>query len=256
MLGGLFDTHAHYDDKAFHEDRDELLSSLPSYGVKYVVNPACDAESMRKVVSLAEKYDYLYAAVGIHPEAADEWNVQTEALMRDLLRHPKVKAIGEIGLDYHYESTDREAQQKVFRAQLQIAGETGRKVLIHERDAWNDTIAILKEFPGVTGVFHCYSGSAEGAEYLIKRGFMISFTGVVTFKNARRSIEALGVIPLDKLMIETDAPYMAPVPHRGERNDSRLVVEVAKKIAEVKGVSPEEVIQITRGNAMRFYGIE
>lgn len=256
MEYSLFDSHAHLDDKAFEEDRDELISSLPSYGVGCVVNPTYSRESMISVLALAEKYPFLYAAMGIHPENAEDWDPETEKILRENLQHPKVKAIGEIGLDYHYDHTDKELQKKAFRAQLAIARETGKKVIIHERDAWNDTIEILKDFPDVKGVFHCFSGSAEGAEYLLKRGFLISFTGVVTFKNARRAIEALKVIPIEKLMIETDSPYMAPVPYRGERNDPRKVIEVARKIAEVKEMTPEDVISKTYQNAVRFYGIE
>ncbi|MCQ2446861.1 MAG: TatD family hydrolase, partial [Clostridia bacterium] len=160
------------------------------------------------------------------------------------------------GLASQHDRGGARRQRRAVRAQLAIARETGRKVIIHERDAWNDTIEILKDFPDVKGVFHCFSGSAEGAEYLLKRGFLISFTGVVTFKNARRAIEALKVIPIEKLMIETDSPYMAPVPYRGERNDPRKVIEVARKIAEVKEMTPEDVISKTYHNAVRFYGIE
>ncbi len=251
----IFDTHAHYTDEAFDGDRDELLSSLPSFGVKKVVVPGCDVRSSRKAIELAEKYPWVFAAAGIHPEEAGGACGEDLYRIEEMLSDPHVVSVGEIGMDYHYGKETAEKQKSLFRAQLRLAEEKNKPIIVHERDAWEDTIRIVEEFPQVTGVFHCFGGSADGASRLIKRGWMISFTGVLTFKNARRPLEALKAIPLDRLMIETDAPYMSPEPNRGKRNDSRNLLYVIEKIAESKGVTPEEAAEVTYRNACRFYGV-
>ena len=251
----IFDTHVHYTDEAFKEDRDELLASLPSCGVRYAVIPGCDVESSREALRLADRYGYLYAAVGIHPEEAGIAEDADLETVRALLSHPKAVAVGEIGMDYHYGRETAEKQKELFSAQLSLARETGKKVIVHERDAWEDTVACVLRYPEVKGVFHCFGGSAEGAAFLIERGWMISFTGVITFRNARRPLEALRAVPLDRLMIETDAPYMSPEPFRGKRNDSTRLISVIEKIAEIKEETPERIAEITLENACRFYGI-
>ena len=252
----LFDTHAHYDDEQFDPDRDELLRSLADGGVGLVVNPAVTAENAQRVLAMAEQYPFMHAAVGVHPENCAHYDENELAMLRTLAKHPKCVAIGEIGLDYYWEENPpREFQQRVFREQMELARELGLPVIVHDREAHADSMAIVKEFPEVKGVFHCYSGSAEMAKELLKLGWMISFTGVVTYKNARKTVEAAEVVPLDRLMIETDAPYMSPVPKRGTRNDSRNTLFIAEKLAEIKGVSTEELIRITEENGKRFFGI-
>ncbi len=253
----IFETHAHYDDEQFDADRDELLSSLADGGVGLVVNPSVTAENAKKVLAMAEKYPFFYAAVGVHPENCAHYDEKELAALRELAKHPRCVAIGEIGLDYYWEENPpREFQQRVFREQMALAQELCLPVIVHDREAHADSLSIVKEFPEVKGVFHCYSGSAEMAKELLKRGWMISFTGVVTYKNARKTVEAAEVIPLDRLMIETDAPYMSPVPKRGTRNDSRNLIYIAEKLAEIKGISTEELIRITEENAKRFFDIK
>lgn len=253
----IFDTHAHYDDKAFDRDRDELLSSLPSRGVGLVVNPGCTVNSSRAAVALAERYPHVYAAVGIHPEDCAGAGDAEFAAIRKLAGHPKTVAIGEIGLDYYWEQNPpREFQQMVFRRQLALARELALPVIIHDREAHGDTLAIVREFPEVRGVFHCYSGSPEMAEELIRRGWYLGFDGPVTYKNARRAPETAAAAPLERIVIETDSPYMAPVPNRGKRNDSTNLTYVVEKLAEWKGVSPEEMEAITWRNGLRLFGLE
>ena len=253
----IFETHAHYDDEQFDADRDELLSSLADGGVGLVVNPSVTAENAKKVLAMAEQYPFFYAAVGVHPENCANYDENELAMLRELAKHPKCVAIGEIGLDYYWEENPpREFQQRVFREQMALARELHLPVIVHDREAHADSLTIVKEFPEVKGVFHCYSGSAEMAKELLKLGWMISFTGVVTYKNARKTVEAAEVVPLDRLMIETDAPYMSPVPRRGTRNDSRNLIYIAEKLAEIKGISTEEMIRITEENAKRFFGIK
>ena len=252
----LFDTHAHMDDRAFDEDRKELLASLPEQGVGLVLNPGCSLESSRNVDKLTREYEYIYGAVGSHPDVADEVN---EAVLEEYRRlvqnNPKIRAIGEIGLDYHYEDIPREIQQKAFRLQMELARELDMPVIVHERDAHEDGLKIVDEFPEVKGVFHCYSGSLELAKELIKRGWYIGFTGVLTFKNARKALEVAANIPLDRLVLETDCPYMSPEPFRGKRNDPGKLYRMAEKLAEIWNVSVEDVHQITMENGKRLYRI-
>ena len=253
----LFDTHAHMDDRAFNDDRQALLTSLPEAGIALLMNPGCSLESSRNAVALAEEYSYIYAAVGSHPDAADEVNEEVLEEYRKLckLNPEKVKAIGEIGLDYHYEDIPRQLQKKAFIAQMELAAELDLPVIVHEREAHEDGLAIVKSFPQVKGVFHCFSGSAELARQLVDLGWYIGFTGVLTFKNARRAIEAAQAIPLDRIVIETDCPYMSPEPFRGRRNDPGKVYRMAEKLAEIRGITPEEARQITLENGKRLYRI-
>ena len=252
----LFDTHAHYDDAAFDADREALLAALPENGVGLVINPGCDLPSSRAAVALAERYPHVYAAVGIHPENCAGYGPAELEAVRQLAAREKVVAIGEIGLDYYWaENPPRALQRQVFRDQLALAEELDLPVIVHDREAHGDCLEIVRDFPRVRGVFHCYSGSAEMARELVKLGWMISFTGVLTYKNARRAVEAAREIPLERLMIETDSPYMAPVPCRGKRCDSTLVRYVCEKLSEIKGVSPEECARITLENGKRFFRI-
>ena len=252
----LFDTHAHYDDEAFDADRHELLASMPSQNVGLIVNPGCTVESSRTAVALAAEFPHVYAAVGIHPENCGDFVPEQMDEIRAMAKQDKVVAIGEIGLDYYWpENPPRELQQQVLRAHMALAQELGLPVIIHDREAHADTLSIVRNFPAVTGVFHCFSGSVEMARELLKLGWMLSFNGAITFKNARKAPEVIGEIPLDRLMIETDAPYLTPTPFRGKRNDSTYVHLVAEKIAQIKGISPAEVEQATWENGKRFFGI-
>ena len=250
----LFDTHAHMDDRAFDTDRDELLAALPGQGLALVMNPGCSLASSRNAVKLANTYDYIYAAVGSHPDVADEVNEAVLEEYRRLVReNPKVKAIGEIGLDYHYEDIPRDIQLKAFRMQMELARELKLPAIVHEREAHDDGMKVVHEFPEVTGVFHCYSGSAEMARQLVDRGWYIGFTGVLTFKNARKAIEVASSIPLDRIVLETDCPYMSPEPFRGRRNDPGKLYRMAEKLAEIRGMSVEEIHTITTENGKRLY---
>ena len=252
----LFDTHAHMDDHAFDEDRAELLESLPSKNIGLLMNPGCSLESSRNAVKLANAYDYIYAAVGSHPDAADEVDDAVLEEYRTLVReNHKVKAIGEIGLDYHYEDIPREIQLKAFRAQMELARELGLPVIVHEREAHEDGMKIVEEFPEVKGVFHCYSGSAEMAKWLVARGWYIGFTGVLTFKNARKALEVAAAIPMDRIVIETDCPYMSPEPFRGKRNDPGKLYRMAERLAEIRNVSVEEIHAVTMENGKNLYRI-
>lgn len=256
----LFDTHAHYDDSRFDDDRDEILRSMPENGVGLILNPGCDIETSKKAIQYAESYSHVYAAVGIHPECVEDIDIDSAVSgIRNLAQScERVKAIGEIGLDYYWvkEPEMRKKQAELMRKQMQLAKELSLPVIIHDRDAHADTLAIVEEFPEVKGVFHCYSGSCEMAERLISLGYLISFTGVITYKNARKAIEVVENTPLDKLMIETDSPYMSPEPFRGKRNSSLYVYRMAERIAEIKGLPVEEVIKQTTENGKRLFSIQ
>ena len=253
----LFDTHAHMDDRAFDADRETLLGDLPNRQIGLLMNPGCSLESSYNAVKLANRYDYIYAAVGSHPDAADEVNAQVLERYRELCRqNRKVKAIGEIGLDYHYEDIPRKLQKQAFRAQMALAAELKLPVIVHEREAHEDGMEIVREFPTVKGVFHCYSGSAEMARQLVALGWYIGFTGVLTFKNARKAVEVASTIPLERIVLETDCPYMAPEPFRGKRNDPGKLFRMAEKLAEIRGLSVEEIHRVTVENGKRLYRIE
>ena len=249
----LFDTHAHMNDPVFDEDRDVLLSSLKEQGVGLVMNPGCSLENSMQAIKIAEKYPFVYAAVGTHPDSCNEVDDEVIDRYRELCKHEKVKAIGEIGLDYYYEDIPRDIQKKAFIAQMELARETGLPVIVHEREAHDDGMRIVKQFKDVTGVFHCYSGSAEMARQLVNMGWYIGFTGVLTFKNARKAVETAQAIPLDRIVLETDCPFMAPEPFRGKRNHPGYLYRMAERLAELRGLSVEEVTAITTENGKRLY---
>lgn len=252
----IFDTHAHYDSSAFRADREAVLAALPEAGVALVVDPGCDLPTSRAALALAEQFPHVYAAVGIHPEDCAGYTDADLDALRQLCRHDKAVAIGEIGLDYYWaENPPREFQQQVFRRQLELALELDMPVIIHDREAHGDSLAIVKEYPGLRGVFHCFSGSPEMAAELLKRGWYLGFDGPITYKNAKRAPEVAAMTPLDRILVETDSPYMTPVPFRGKRNDSRYLPYVLEKLAEWKGVTTEEMTDITFANGKRLFGI-
>ena len=253
----IFDTHAHYDDEQFDADRAELLASMPENGVGLIVDPGCDIESSRKAVAIAEQYPHVYAAVGYHPENCAPFVPDDLDVLREMAQHPKVIAIGEIGLDYHWaENPPKERQLDVLRRQLTLAVELDLPVIIHDRDAHADCLAIVCEFPQLRGVFHCYSGSVEMARELWKRGWYVGFDGPLTYRNARKTVEVAAEAPLDRILLETDSPYLSPAPLRGTRNDSRNLVHVAAKLAELRGMTPEEVIALTMENGKRLFSVK
>ena len=252
----LFDTHAHMNDPAYDEDREQILLGLKDKGVELVMNVGCCLDSSRDCIAMAEKYPFVYASVGTHPDSADEVDEEVLDQYRQMVAgHPKVKAIGEIGLDYYYETIPRQIQLRAFRLQMELARELKMPVIIHERNAHDDGMRMVKEFKDVTGVFHCYSGSAEMARQLVDMGWYIGFTGVLTFKNARKAVETAERIPLERIVLETDCPFMAPEPFRGKRNDPGYLYRMAERLAEIRGISVEEVHRITTENAMQLYRI-
>ena len=248
-----FESHAHYDDRRFREDREELLTHLPSCGIDYVVNIGCDVKSSKQSIRLAEKYDYIYATVGIHPHELYDMSSQTIAELRRLSAHKKVVAIGEIGLDYYYDTHPRELQQFWFRQQLRLAEELQKPVVIHSRDASQETFDIIKSSSVRQGVIHCYSGAWQMAMDYVDMGFYIGVGGVVTFSNAQKLVEVVEHVPLEKILIETDSPYLAPNPNRGKRNDSRNLEYIVNKIAKIKNLSPENVAKVTQDNAKSLF---
>ena len=254
-MENIFDTHAHYDDEAFDEDREILLSSLNGRGVSLVIDCGCDAASSKKAIELSEKYDFIYAAVGIHPHEAEEAGENDLDEIRRLLKHEKAVAIGEIGLDYHYDFSPRELQKEYFEKQIVLAKELDMPIIVHDREAHEDTLELLRKYKP-KGVLHCFSGSVESAKEIISLGMYIGLGGAVTFKNARKPLEVAKFVPLDRLLLETDAPYMTPVPFRGKRNDSSLIPYTAIKIAEVKGIAPQTVVNAANENGKRLFGIK
>lgn len=254
----LFDTHAHYYDDAFDPDREEVLSALPGKGVGRVVCPGCDLGSSRQSLELAERWPFLYFAAGLHPENLEGATLADLEEVRKLCAHPKCVAVGEIGLDYYWVKTPegRAKERDFFDAQLTLAEALDLPAIVHDRDAHKDTLDIVRTHPGARGVFHCCALSAEDAKAAVRLGWHISFTGNVTFKNARRALEVIDAVPLERLMIETDAPYMAPEPYRGKRCDSSYVYRVAETIAQVKGLDAETVAEATYLNGLRFFGLE
>ena len=255
-MNNIFDTHAHYADHAFDEDREQILASLPEKGVKYVTLASSSVEDTAENSELAQKYDYIYAAAGVHPESVDTNPADyLETVRKAISENPKIRAVGEIGLDYHYDGYDREKQIDLFREQLELACELDMPVIVHSRDACEDTLVLLREFKP-KGVVHCFSGSAETAREIIRLGMYIGFTGVLTFKNAKKALRALAEVPLGRLLLETDCPYMAPVPFRGKRCDSSMIAYTAQKAAEIKGIPVDELLEITCRNGMALYNIQ
>ena len=253
----IFDTHAHYDSGAFNADRDEILSALPASGGALVVNAGCDVESSRAAADLADRYPHVYAAAGIHPSDCGGCTDADFEEIRALCRREKVVAVGESGLDYYWEDNpSRQEQAAAFRRQMELAEELDLPVIIHDREAHADSLAIVLEYPHVRGVFHCFSGSPEMARELLKRGWYLGFDGPITYKNARRAPEVVAVTPLDRMVVETDAPYLTPVPFRGKRNDSRYLTYVLETLAQWKGITPEEMTARTYENGRRLFGLE
>lgn len=252
----LFDTHAHYDDKAFDNDRESVLSSLADAGVGIVLNPGADLSSSIRASELAASHNIMYCAAGVHPHSAKEFNSHQQDEIYKLLALPKTRALGEIGLDYHYDLSERPVQKTCFAAQLDMARELDIPVIIHEREASQDCLELIKQSRVRRGVYHCYSGSLETAKELIHMGFYLSFTGVITFKNAKRAPEIIKWLPQDRIMIETDSPYLAPEPCRGKRNDSRLLTHIAQRVADIRSITLEKAAELTTQNGKAFFGIE
>ncbi len=255
MLDGIFDTHAHYDDEAFDEDRESLFDEVFSSGVCGIINCGCTVKSSKTSIAFAEKYPQIYAAVGIHPQNAAEESADALTRIKELATHSKVVAIGEIGLDYHYDYTPKEIQAQYFEKQILLAKKLDLPVIVHDREAHADCVDMLLKYKP-RGVMHCFSGSVETAKQLTDIGFYIGLGGSVTFKNARRPAEVAANIDLDRLLLETDCPYMTPVPLRGRRNNSALIIHTAEKIAELRGISAQEVIDRSRENAFRLFNIK
>lgn len=253
-MTNILDSHAHYDDGWFDEDRDSVLGSLPQKGVCGIVNNSVDIENAKRVIALAEKYDYIYAAVGIHPENLENLPDDYLDQIARLTKHPKVVAVGETGLDYHWD-IPREEQKRVFEEQLRLSLDLKMPIIVHDREAHGDVFDLLRKYRP-NALVHCFSGSVELMREAVRMGLYISLGGVVTFKNARHSVEVASEIPLDRLLLETDAPYMAPVPFRGKRCDSSMIVFAAEKIAQLRNMTAQQVLDITAGNAKRFYSIE
>ncbi|MDV5107043.1 TatD family hydrolase [Clostridium perfringens] len=252
----IFDTHAHYDSDSFDEDRENVIKELKENGVIGVLNCGSDLYGLRKSVELAKEFDMFYAAVGIHPENADEFNEDVVKEIKEFVKNEKVKAIGEIGLDYYWEENPpREVQKEVFRAQMKLVDELNLPVVIHDRDAHKDTLEIMKEFPHVIGVVHCFSGSVEFAKECIKLGYYIGFTGVLTFKNAKKLVDVCREIPAERMLVETDCPFMAPVPFRGKRNKSDYIEYIIDKMSEIRGISGEEMNEVLLNNKKRLFKI-
>ncbi|MBE6811395.1 MAG: TatD family deoxyribonuclease [Ruminococcaceae bacterium] len=250
-MNNIFDSHAHYNDRRFDDDRDSVLQNLPLQGVKTVLNCGTTIVSSEDCLQLAEDYDYLYAACGVHPHEAEQEEEKLDALYV-LLKHEKCLAVGEIGLDYHYDFSPRDTQQRVFERQIQIANELHLPVIVHDRESHEDTMRLLKQYKPA-GVVHCFSGSAQMAKEVVKLGMYVGFGGALTFKGAKKPLEAAAVVPKDKLLLETDCPYMAPVPHRGKRCDSSMIPLAAEVIATIWNCTVQEVLDITNENAQRLF---
>ncbi|WP_308780197.1 TatD family hydrolase [uncultured Clostridium sp.] len=252
----IYDTHAHYDDNSFDEDRENILSEIKSNGVALILNCASSYESIEKTYNLTIDNDFIYGALGIHPENSDEFNDTVENEIINLInKNEKILAIGEIGLDYYWdENPSKEVQKEVFRRQMKLAEKLNLPVVIHDREAHSDTLEILKEFPNVKGILHCFSGSVEFAMECIKLGYYIGIGGVVTFKNAKKVVEVVSKIPMEKILVETDAPYMSPVPNRGKRNKSDYIAYIIEQIAKIRQLEPKEVNLAVNDNFKRLIG--
>lgn len=255
MYKNIFDSHAHYTDKAFNEDRENMLGSLKESGVCGIINCGADIESSVSSVDLANKYDYIYAACGVHPEEADKTPENYIDILRDLAKNEKCVAIGEIGLDYYWRQDTKDLQKELFEKQILLSKELDLPIIVHDREAHGDTMEILKKYRP-KGVLHCFSGSPETAAEVLKLGMYIGLGGALTFKNARKAVEVAQMLPLDRLLLETDCPYMAPVPMRGKRNNSGYIPFIAEKVAEIKGIDPQSVLDVTTENTKRLFNIK
>ena len=251
-----FDTHAHYDSSKFNSDRDELLSAMPESGVTLIVDPGDNTERSRRAVELAHRYSFVYAAVGWHPEEAEGWTDESLNEIRALAGDGKVVAIGEIGLDYYWDKTYTDLQKRMFRAQIELALELELPVIVHDREAHGDCLEIVRDYPALRGVFHCFSGSVEMARELVRRGWYLGFDGPVTYKNAVKALDVIRAMPMDRILLETDSPYLSPVPNRGKRNDSRNLPYIAAVVAREKGTDVESVAAATMENGKRLFRIE
>ena len=251
----IFDTHAHYDDKKFDADRKEVLSAMPASGVSLILDPGCDGGSSRAACALAKEFPFVYAAVGWHPEEWQSWNGESMALLRSLCAQPKVVAIGEIGLDYYWDTEHKALQREMFERQLSLAIERGLPVIVHDREAHGDCLETVMNYPEARGVFHCFSGSVEMARELLRRGWYLGFDGPITYKNAVKALDVIAACPADRMLLETDSPYLAPVPNRGKRNDSRNLPYIAARIAEIKGMTTDQVAEVTLKNGKQLFGI-
>jgi len=250
-----FDTHAHYDDRRFNEDRDELLGSMEDGGVALILNSAITLRSAKFSLTLADRYPFVYASVGVHPHDSKSMTDDTVSELERLLSHPKAMAVGEIGLDFHHNFSPPDIQKKRFREQLELARRVKKPVIIHERESLRDTLDTIRDFRDLKGVLHCFSGSWETAKTILDMGWYLSFTGVITFQNARRALEVLERMPADRIMLETDCPYLAPEPMRGRRNSSLYLPYIAEKVAQIRGITTEEAAELTMKNGRRFFGI-
>lgn len=253
----IFDTHAHYDDEAFDEDREALLESMPKNGVSYIVDVGASMESCRKILALTEKYPFIYGAIGVHPSETENLTEEDMQWLKDKSANPKVAAIGEIGLDYYWPTPDKAIQKKWFERQLALAHEVNLPVIIHSRDAAKDTMDILKGWQNrkTKGVIHCFAYTKETAREYLDMDYYFGIGGVLTFKNARRLLEAAEYLPLERILLETDCPYLAPEPYRGKRNQSVYIDFVAEKLAQLKGITKEKVLAQTLRNGLDFYSI-
>lgn len=254
-MNNIFDSHAHYDDERFNEDREDVIASLKSSGVIGVINCGVDIKSSYNALAFADKYDFFYAACGFHPEEANDIKDEDFDTLKTLLKNEKCVAVGEIGLDYYYDFVPREVQREVFERQLSLACELNLPVIIHDREAHGDTMELLRKYKP-NGVLHCFSGSKEIAKEAVDLGLYIGFGGALTFKNAVKPIEACDAVPMDRILLETDCPYMAPVPMRGKRNVSSFIPFVAEKMAEIKGNTPQEILNITANNTCKLFNIK
>jgi len=251
----FFDTHAHYENERFDEDRFDLLDSMQDAGISLIVNAGCCLETSKTGLMLADMFPFMYASVGVHPHDSEAMTDETVNELEPLLSHPKAVAVGEIGLDYFYDFSPGDVQRKRFREQLELAGRVKKPVIVHMREATSDTLEMIRDYRDITGVFHCFPGSWETAKILLDLGWFLSYTGVITFKNARKAPEVIGKMPRDRLMLETDCPYMAPEPKRGKRNSSLYLPYIAAKVAEIWGVTVEQVAATTTENGKRLFGI-
>ena len=251
-----FDTHAHYDDKRFNDDRAELLGGMPAAGVSLILNAASSLKSAKFSIELADKYPFIYASVGVHPHDSKSMTDETLPQLEKLLKHPKAMAVGEIGLDYYHNFSPRDVQKKRFREQLELARLVGKPAIIHERDSLGDLMNIISDFSDIKCVFHCFSGSWETAKIILDKGWYLSFSGVVTFKNAVKAALVAEKMPADRILIETDCPYLAPEPRRGRRNSSVYLSYICEKIAQIRKISTEEAAELTKRNGKNFFAIE
>ena len=251
----LFETHMHLLDERFDGDREAVAAALPQHGVTRALEACCDAAGIPRVLALCEAWPHIYGSAGVHPHSAGEWDAAAAEAVERALAHPRVVAVGEIGLDYHYDFAPREAQRRAFAEQLDIAAAHGLPVLIHDREAHGDSLRIVCDYPGLRGVFHCFSGSVEMARELLRRGWYLGFDGPITYKNAVKALDVIAACPTDRMLLETDSPYLAPVPNRGKRNDSRNLPYIAARIAEIKSMTTEEVAEVTLQNGKQLFGL-